>query len=333
MPALNSSHIRPWCNSGRVRFLAFVIGVAAASPLRASDLDVFYGQLKYDTISPDTFTWGIEYRGAIADHLTGSLVWLNEGHVATHHRDGQALQLWWNTLPRSGGLGFEGGLGPYVYYDTAHPETGYADQHGLAALASIAADWYVSNRWLLFLRLNRVLAEDRFDTTFASFGFGYRFANRFDATPSEQGAEPATPIARWELIGFFGSTVADSSHRNTAAVEARRQLTDHLVVTAEFIDSNGHIGIGWHEAIVVQFWLQKQLSPRISVGAGAGVTMVGHNSGVSFYGPQRNPAAAVSVGLAYSLTRSWNARATWTRIGTDDNKDVDIFLFGVGRKF
>lgn len=315
-----------------LRLLAFTAsGIAATFPLRASELNVFNGQLEYDGSSPKTYLWGIEYREAIDDHFSGSLAWLNEGHVTTHHRDGQALQLWWHTLPDSGGVVFEAGLGPYVYYDTLHPETGYVDHHGLAGLASVAADWYVSDRWLVFLRLNRVVADASPSTTSAALGFGYRFSD--NAPPPDSSSAPATSIPGWEVLGYLGSTVQNASHGNTGAIEVRRELTEHLVAVAQFSTRDGDIGIGWHQALIVQVWAQQQLTPRFSVGAGAGIIVVGEDYGVSYYGAPHNPAAAVSVGFAYSLSHSWDARASWTRIGTNDNKDTDMFLFGVGRRF
>ena len=241
-------------------------------PLRASELNVFNGQLRYDDTAPDTYIWGVEYRDAIDDHLSGSLAWLNEGHVTRHHRDGQALQLWWHTLPDSSGVVFEGGLGPYVYYDTLHPETGYVDQHGLAGLASVAADWYVSSRWLLFLRLNRV-AHANFNTTSADLGFGYQFADADNARPSAGGAEPATPISAWELAGYLGSTVANASHGTTAAIEARRQLTGHFLATAGFINRDGAVGIGWHKALLVEVWAQQQLTRRLALAQALGSSL------------------------------------------------------------
>jgi hypothetical protein len=309
------------------------LGIAATFPLRAAELNAFNGQLRYDGTAPDTYIWGIEYREAIDDHLSGSLAWLNEGHVTGHHRDGQALQLWWHTLPGSTGLVFEGGLGPYVDYDTLHPETGYVDRHGVAGLASVAADWYLSSRWLLFLRLNRVVANTNFNTTSAAVGFGYHFTNAAAAPSSGAGADPASPVARWEFTAYLGSTVQNASHGATAAIEARRQLTDHFAATADFITCDSDIGLGWHRALEVQIWAQQQLTRRFSVGAGAGLIVVGDDFGVSYYGSPHNPAAAASVGFAYALTHSWDARATWTRIGTNDNKDADLFLLGVGRRF
>jgi hypothetical protein len=307
-----------------------ILGCSAAIPLQAGELDAFDGRLAYDFFSPSTYIWGIEYREVIDAHLSGSLVWLNEGHVAADHRDGQALQLWWQTLPNSSGLIFEAGLGPYLYYDTAHPLTGYVDQHGLAALTSVAADWYWNDEWLFFLRVNRVVAADRLNTTSVALGVGYRFAELDKGTADDTAA---TSASRWELTGFLGSTVQNASHSATLALEARREVTEHVVATAEILSGSSDIGIGWRQAFVAQLWLQQHLTTELSVAAGAGVTVVGRDGGTSYFGPPRNPGAAVSVGFSYAFTRAWNARAIWTRFATNDSKDADMFLFGMGRAF
>ena len=41
----------------------------------------------------------------------------------------------------------------------------------------------------------------------------------------------------------------------------------------------------------------------------------------------------VSVFLAYRFAPHWQARVVWDRIGTGDDHDADIVLFGVGYRF
>ena len=82
------------------------------------ELDFTYG-IEHST--PDlghSYSWGLEYRQPLATHFAASLIWLNEGHLVNHHRDGQALQFWWHSGPEGPGVVFEAGLGPYHYYDT-----------------------------------------------------------------------------------------------------------------------------------------------------------------------------------------------------------------------
>src|SRR5208282_2186317 len=132
------------CPVGAVGFL----GLLAASGAHASDLAVLAGVLHASADDP-TYTWEAEYRQALTEHLVASLAWLNEGHLFNHHRDGQALQLWWTSQRDGPGLVLEAGLGAYSAYDTTWPPgaAGPRDEHALGAMASVAVDWNFRNRW------------------------------------------------------------------------------------------------------------------------------------------------------------------------------------------
>jgi hypothetical protein len=300
-------------------------------------LDGLYGRLESDTSFDKTYTWGLEYREPISAHLSGSFIWLNEGHLPNNHRDGQALQLWWHTEPLLRGLVFEGGIGPYKYYDTHLLSTppNFEDKHGWAALASASAAWYFANHWFSFLRLNQVLAQDKYDTSSVTLGFGYRFADRIGDALVESSAQAAAPAARWEIDELQGERIANSAHSEAGlaeAIDVRRVLSEHIAVTASFIAGQG-TKLDWRDGLAAQIWFQQYLTPRFSVAAGAGAFVVSEDDNVKNASTPSNLAAMVSVSVAYSLTPRWIARAKWDRIGTGDDHDADIVLIGVGYKF
>jgi hypothetical protein len=314
-----------------------VLGVCGILTAHAGELDGLYGQLKSDTSFDKTYSWGIEYREPISDHLNGSFVWLNEGHLPSNHRDGQAVQLWWHTHPDPERLVFEGGIGPYRYYDTHLLSTSpdFEDKHGWGALASASADWYFANHWFAFLRLNQVLTQNKYDTSSVALGFGYRFAAKLGEALVEGGAQPAQPTPRWEVDGMLGERIENSAHSEIGmaqAIDVRRMLTEHIAVTATFI-AGQDTKLDWRDGVAVQLWLQQYLTSRFSVGAGAGVFVVSEDDNVKDASTPSNLAAMISVTLAYSFAPAWVARVTWDRIGTGDDHDADILLLGVGYKF
>src|SRR4051812_41153689 len=45
-----------------------------------------------------SYAWEIDYRHEFDRHFAWSASWLNEGHTASHHRDGFATQAWIDLL-------------------------------------------------------------------------------------------------------------------------------------------------------------------------------------------------------------------------------------------
>jgi len=290
-----------------------VLGVCAILSAHAGELDGFYGKLESDTSFDKTYSWGIEYREPISDHLNASFVWLNEGHLPNNHRDGQGVQLWWHSQPDPKGLVFEGGIGPYRYYDThlLGTDPDFEDRHGWGALASASADWYFANHWFTYLRLNQVVAQNKYDTSSIGLGFGYRFATAaLGQALAEGGSLPQGPTL-WEVDGMLGERIANSAHSETGLAES----------------------IDWRAGFAAQLWLQKYLTSRFSVGAGVGAFIVSEDDNVQNASAPSNLAAMISVSIAYSFTPRWIVRATWDRIGTGDDHDADIVLFGLGYGF
>jgi hypothetical protein len=314
-----------------------VLGVCAILSAHAGELDGFYGKLESDTSFDKTYSWGIEYREPISDHLNASFVWLNEGHLPNNHRDGQGVQLWWHSQPDPKGLVFEGGIGPYRYYDThlLGTDPDFEDRHGWGALASASADWYFANHWFTYLRLNQVVAQNKYDTSSIGLGFGYRFATAaLGQALAEGGSLPQGPTL-WEVDGMLGERIANSAHSETGlaeSIEVRRMLGEYLAVTGTFIGGQD-TKLDWRAGFAAQLWLQKYLTSRFSVGAGVGAFIVSEDDNVQNASAPSNLAAMISVSIAYSFTPRWIVRATWDRIGTGDDHDADIVLFGLGYGF
>jgi hypothetical protein len=309
------------------------VGICTGPGAHAAELDGFGGRLVSDTNGDGTYTWGLEYREPLGDHWSASFVWLNEGHQPHNHRDGQAVQMWWHTQADPVGLVFEAGLGPYRFYDTHLLDTdpGYDDRHGWGALASLAADWYFSNRWFVFLRLNQVEAARGFDSTSADLGFGYRFADPFSGAA---GPHPSTPPL-WEVDGMIGERIensADSKAGLAESVDLRRQLSDHFAVSASVV-AGQETSLEWGAGFAAELWLEQHLTSRFTAGAGAGAFLVSSDDNLSDSKIPSNLQVVVSISLAYAITPNWVVRALWHRIGTGDDHDADIVLVGAGYGF
>jgi len=73
-----------------------MILLISAAPAIADELYGMGGMMRSRNLDADdsSYSWQLEYRQPLGEHLAVSLSYLNEGHVPAHHRDGNALQLW-----------------------------------------------------------------------------------------------------------------------------------------------------------------------------------------------------------------------------------------------
>ncbi|GAB3628513.1 hypothetical protein PTE30175_03397 [Pandoraea terrae] len=322
----------------RIRAICLA-GAALSLSASAAELAVYQGGLQVSQGSnrAQTYSWGVEYRHPISDHFSGSLIYLNEGHVPDHHRDGTGAQLWWRSGQADVGPVFEVGAGPYRFFDTtaAGNGAGFADAHGWGVLASAAANWYFESGWFASLRVNRVQARHSYNSTALIAGLGYRFGS--ETKPRDAAPEGLYDWrdGRWEIDGALGKTVVNSFHSEHAfakSADLRLKLTDHLTGSVSFInEGDARLERRWGGA--AQLWLDDQLTERFSVGAGMGPYVAidkYHHPGEK---SAPDVSLLVSATAAYAFTPRWVTRAIWHRVATGYSRDADIFMLAMGYRF
>jgi hypothetical protein len=320
------------------------LGLLTPLTTHAGELDLAGG---YEQSMPDvgnTYTWGIEYRQPFSTHFAASFVWLNEGHLINHHRDGQAAQLWWRSSQDGPGLVFEGGLGPYHYYDTTDAElittsTGtelaYENAHGWGVLASAAVDWYFKHGWFALLRLNDIEAAGKVRSTALLAGVGYRFgdgpSSRFQHSDSWFAVDPP----RSEVDALAGRAVLNSFRSEGSFAQAlslRTKISTHFAASLTYTVAQ-NVPLDWHSGAAVQLWAETPLTSAFSVGAGVGVFITADRSSTANANSATDPAGILGITMAYTISSRWVARAIWNRVTTRDDDDSDIVLVGLGYRF
>jgi len=88
----------------------------ASSAVHAQELSLFGGASQGTGLN--TYSWAINYQENLGPNFAASLMWLNEGHIPEHHRDGQAMQFWARLPLDQRRWVLSAGVGPYRYYDT-----------------------------------------------------------------------------------------------------------------------------------------------------------------------------------------------------------------------
>jgi len=294
-----------------------------------------------------SFSWDLDYSQHFSKYLSGSIGWVNEGHIAGHHRDGTVAQLWLDSRWLDDRLILAVGAGEYYYFDTVplgnHDS---ADLHGNGPIYSFSATAYVTDRIFARFLINRINPSSDFHSNTALLGVGYWFGQDKRPTPGKLGGSPteARFVTGNELTFYTGRSVVntfESEHGEAYAAEYRRGLSRHLDGTVSYI-YEGDPKITRRSGLGVQVWpVNTFFNGRISVGLGLGVYVYIDNKhptprrqlgvGASVNTPALAPL--VSPTFAVRLSEQWIARFTWHRVVTNYNRDSDVFLLGFGYRW
>jgi hypothetical protein len=320
------------------RAIACVAISIACATAHGQEFSVLAGPLKSD--SHGTYSWQASYREGLGRYAAWSFSWLNEGHIPEHHRDGQALQFWGRLPLWADRLELSAGAGPYRYFDTSQAQVGgdYSNTHGWGAVLTLRAAYYLDNRWIAEMKLNRVQAFGGPDTTALLFGIGYQLDASVGRGPRAWPVPRTTNVTRNEVTVMIGTTILNSpdAESNVAeSIEYRRGLWHYVDFTASYLHEGGHVQ-SRRDGIAAQLWATRAFfDDRLALGVGAGPYLsITQNDNL----PQNRSgdgrfSALVSVSASYRFTDRWLARVTWNRMVTRYDRDADIIEAGFGVRF
>ncbi|HWA09994.1 MAG TPA: hypothetical protein VG838_11135 [Opitutaceae bacterium] len=323
--------------------------LAGGAGVRAQEVSFLAGGGSLPNLHSSSYSWDLDYRQHVYQYLSGSVGWINEGHITGHHRDGTAGELWLDVPLFKGRYAIAAGAGAYYYFDTqpAGPRDS-ADIHGTAPILSFSATAYISDRWFARFLVNRINPSSDFRSNTALFGVGYWFGQEKHPTPGELGGKPgdAAFVTSNELTAYGGESVVNASfsgHGQAYAAEYRRGLMRHLDGTLSYI-YEGDPKLVRRAGAGLQLWpVNTFFDQKISVGIGlgayiyidnkhlAGRTNIGFPVGASVNTPALAPL--VSPTFAVRISDHWIVRAVWDRVVTNYNRDSDVFLLGAGYRW
>jgi hypothetical protein len=297
--------------------------------------------LSDDHFDRSTATWQLDYRQDFYRYFSGSIGYINEGHLPTSHRDGTAWEAW-GRLPFSDNrYSISIGAGVYYFYDTQLlPGGATADIHGTAPIFSLSAIGYISDRWFYQVRFNRISPANQAKVNTLTVGAGFWFGQGGKPTPGRLGDAPdeRAYVTDNELTVFGGQSVVNTFLSQKAlayAGEYRRGIFPHVDWTASVI-YEGDPEIIRRSGVATQVWFVNTFfNDRISFGAGVGpYVYLDHKHPPS--AGTRIPAAVAPVAsltCSVRLSENWVVRAVFDRVTSNYNRDADIFLLGLGYRW
>lgn len=280
-----------------------------------------------------SYAWELQYRHRFLTHLAWSAAWINEGHTASHHRDGLALQVWGLVLDDPDDFSLAIGAGEYRFADTHFlAGDGYRNDHGWTPIFSLQATYYLDSPWFLQLTGNHINSANGLHTNSLVAGIGYQLGWKHSDTPRrrERAANTLTVMA--------GRTIVNSRSSESASakvIEYRRGVATHFDWTLSLMDE-GDPEIMHRQGAATQLWLMDSyLHRRLGLGLGAGPYFVFQRKGPPTANSQRETATAalLSPTISYQLGSHWQARLTWNRVLSKDNRDADVIVAGLGYRW
>ncbi|MGD0237394.1 MAG: hypothetical protein ABSC55_23055 [Syntrophorhabdales bacterium] len=306
-----------------------LLGVLAVNA-RAQEVWALGGVRQNFETHADTYIWQLEYMQGLSDHIAWSFSYLNEGHVPNHQRDGAVSQLWARTDVLQQRLSLAAGIGAYRYFDTTAPtDESYANNHGWAAIFTLAATWHVQGPWLMQLRGNWVHAERGVDNLSAFVGIGYQL----DTPPAFKEQCLPEKLTNNEITLFFGQEISNNFNSDksiAASIEYRRRLAPFLEWTVSSV-YEGDNGIQNRTGLMTQLWAVRSfLDERFTLGIGGGPYFVvdTHHAG-----DDETVVGVFSMTASYRFMPRWAVRLSWNRVVTNYDSDSDVILAGLGYLF
>jgi len=319
----------------RAIILFLSLFLMCARSAAAGELFGFFGGTKDTSTKDSSYAWSMEYRESLGEHFAASLVYLNEGHLPNHHRDGHGAMLWARTNLLDRRLSLAVGAGPYYYFDTTEPPTGgYSNEHGLAAILGLSATWYTNSPWLVQLRLNSITTKLSIDTVTPMIGVGYQLDRPATPGPLVDVPSQTGKTTDNELTVLVGRTIVNSfaSEKSYAtSVEYRRGLMRYLDGTIAWMYEGDNQQIR-RNGLVMQLWLTRAFfdeSLTLAYGMGPYLAVDEYRTDVS----TRFAELMISMSASYRLSSRWAARVTWNRVATEYDNDTDIIMLGLGYRF
>jgi len=323
---------------GPLPAILFVVFLVPPIPSHANEISALAGATVGIDARDDSYAWQAAIRYNFLRNVAASLSWINEGHLEEHKRDGFAVQGWGRVPLLENRLSIGIGAGIYHYFDTKPlPGGNHENVHGLAPVYSLAATYYTERPWFAQVAVNHIHPGGDFSSNAYLAGIGYRLWKDADAPFGRGEGDPARTTG-YEVMPFLGLVVVNSpgnEHGIGSGVEFRMGIDKHLDWTVTWLNEDvpgtlDRIGLGTQIWVVDAF-----LARRITLGFGAGLYSFVDFEPPPDSGKSRNLdiAGLLTVTTSYRFSDRWFTRFNWNRVMSNDSRDTDIFVLGLGYRW
>jgi len=308
-------------------------------PSHAHELSVLGGATEGIDAGGSSYAWQAALRYNFLRNFAASVSWINEGHLEEHKRDGFAVQGWGRVPLLDNRLSIGVGAGVYQYFDTRLlPAGNHENVHGWAPVYSLTATYYTEKPWFAQVAVNHIHPESDTNSNTYLVGVGYRLWKE-DATSSGPGmGDRPAKTTGYEVMPFLGQVVVNRPGNDPgigSGIEFRMGIDEHLDWTVTWLNEDVP-GTFHRTGLGSQLWLVDAfLARRITLGFGAGLySFVDRELPPgSTAGSRLDIAGLLTVSASYRFSDPWFTRFNWNRVMSNDSRDTDIFLLGLGYRW
>jgi hypothetical protein len=331
----------PLLTLARILSLAIplLVFVLRSLPAHASQLSVLAGATEGLDTGDASYSWQADFRYDFLRNFAASLSWINEGHLKEHRRDGYSGQALAQVPLLDKRLSIGIGAGVYRFFDTRLlPDGNHENVHGWAPIYSLTATYDLKKSWFARFAFNHIHPAGDFDSNTYLIGVGYRLWKEAEPPAGPGNGTPLPKTTGYEMMPFLGQVVVNSPRNETgigSGVEFRMGIDENLDWSVTLLNENVSRTIR-RTGLGTQIWLVDAfLERRITLGFGAGLYAFvdAEPPADAGAGSRLDIAGLVTVTTSYRFSDHWFTRFNWDRVESNDNRDSDIFLLGVGYRW
>ena len=262
----------------------------SAISLNAQNIDFSYGKT-----NQQSYAYEASYNQKINTNYSTSILYINEGHINNNHKDDIGLII--NKDINLNRLDFSLGIGATYCFDTKYN----TDIHSIESIADLSIRYFINDNYYTKLTINQT------KNTSLLVGIGYNF--------NESSKDIENKYSKNNEISIFkGQSILNKAScptTSTSSIEYNHNINNHMDFTTSFINENIRQGI------TSQIWVTNTIN---SFTFKAGI------------GPYETSKlnTLTSFQIIKKLNKSYSIKALFDRVITDNNKDADIFMLGIG---
>ena len=324
---------------GPILAVLLMVFLVPPFPSHANEISALGGATEGIDAGGVSYAWQVAFRYNFLRNFAASVSWINEGHLEEHKRDGFAVQGWGRVPLLNDRLSIGVGAGIYQYFDTRSLPTGnHENVHDWAPVYSLAATYHTEKPWFVQVAVNHIHPESDTNSNTYLVGVGYRlWKEPASAAGPGKGDRPAKTTG-YEVMPFLGQVVVNRPGNESgigSGIEFRTGIDEHLDWTVTWL--NEDVPRTFHRTgLGSQIWLVDAfLARRITLGFGVGL--------YSFFDREPLPdspassrldiAGLLTITSSYRVSDRWFTRFNWNRVMSNDSRDTDIFLLGLGYRW
>jgi hypothetical protein len=242
-----------------------------------------------------TFAYSLSYRRQIDRRFSAQFTYINQGHYddhghyddeyglpvrpSNHSRDDLQLELYAGVRPADGPVHLRLGTGVAYYSETDNRRgpPDFQNYQGIGWVVSANAEFDITARWFIGGSLHRHFVVNRYDSTNALFGLGFRLPTSGRESATIAGAAgtdaPANGRMRHAVRVSYGKGILNASNSETLkpalqfAYEAG--FSDHFAVSASYLDEGRGPKLR-RRGVAVQGEVRQPMGAFLTIGAGLG---------------------------------------------------------------